>query len=287
MDCFTNPGDYFTCIWENPKICWKRKVPSKKTWDDSTTFLSFIFRTAQSHSFPFSWYQQVVRLSLCHHPVTSRDATWRFIKFTPKPVRSGWKPLVPSVALLLTRNCCPVLIKVTTLQHPHCGHKLAAASFYVTDKHRLCSHLFILKQCWLVRLSYFDQLKKKNSDWSFLRLNCEISDLESKRSNCLTKLLLCCIHHQSSLDVGCESSISLTVCLDWTDLRHHWGLFLSKVMQRNVREGSKTQSNMFWWKPFLFSFWHKVKPWTHIQGFINPARAALYPGHECRPAGCH
>lgn len=67
----------------------------------------------------------------------SCSASPPFTKLCPKPIGSREKPLVPFIALPLTRKCHPVLIKLITLQHPHCGrHRLQANSsflFLVTE----------------------------------------------------------------------------------------------------------------------------------------------------------
>lgn len=78
------------------------------------------------------------------------NGPWCSTKLCPKLVRSEEKGFVSLFALLFLKwvelvLCCPVQVKWTTLQHPHCiGYKLAAVSSQLNSS---CFFL-LFKGCW-------------------------------------------------------------------------------------------------------------------------------------------
>lgn len=85
------------------------------------------------------------------------------------------------------RKCCPILIKLLTLQHPHCGHHYlqACSSCFVT--------LAIATTPFLFLAFIGPGSAKNNSDWSFLVWICKNSDLKSRRSSRPCELI---VHRQ-------------------------------------------------------------------------------------------
>lgn len=65
-----------------------------------------------------------VRQAVRHHPVVSYGALWCRRE----------KTLVLFSVLLLMSKCCPVLTKLLTLQHPHCGcHKIVGSFLFLSQ----------------------------------------------------------------------------------------------------------------------------------------------------------
>lgn len=123
---------------------YPRDIFHMSVWErsDWTNLLScqVPFRFAHSTRLPVG-----VRVDGCASPPRGE---WCWTKLSPNPFRRREKSQILGFALLLRRKCRPVVIKLPTVQRPHCGrHYLHACSSFSLA----VAPASILNRLWLVQ----------------------------------------------------------------------------------------------------------------------------------------